>query len=84
MTLFLAGRHSIKREDVARDSPLVVPIRGSEGRQLEKAEFLAALLPLKQPWTTALSQMRHWTTKPQWFVTLPLTCVKRFLGRDRN
>ena len=28
--------------------------------------------------------MRHWTTKPQWFVTLPLTCVKRFLGRDRQ
>ena len=31
-----------------------------------------------------LSQMCHWTTKPQWFVTLPLTCVKRFLGRDRQ
>ena len=30
------------------------------------------------------NQICHWTTKPQWFVTLPLTCVKRFLGRDRQ
>ena len=30
------------------------------------------------------SQMCDWTAGPQWFVTLLLTCVKRFLGRDRQ
>ena len=30
------------------------------------------------------NQICHWTTKPQWFVTLLLNYVKRFLGRDRQ
>ena len=40
--------------------------------------------PIAPPRADQGSQMRDWTAGPQWFVTLLLTCVKRFLGRDRQ
>ena len=84
MTLFLARRHSIKQEDVARDSPSLYGSGEARGASLKRLNALQLCCLSSNRGLPALSQMRHWTTKPQWFVTLPLTCVKRFLGRDRN